>query len=344
MAICIYCKLDNNCFEKAEHVIPQVFGKFVPNNFTLNTRQDKIVCDNCNQYFGDTIELQFARNSYEGYVCRTKYQNKQPKKFDRDNIQICLKDGPHKGMYIELVDSKTNNVLPQVGLKKPDRTYDYFLLSNTPSCIDESKYLLTDKGGIHIPSYSFMDEAKQWLAQRGITFGNKQEIVLDYDNSLVEVSAQIDRTIYRAVAKIAFNYFAYHNIHKKDFLLTPRFDDVRSFILNGTVPDYTIVDVNGKPILEMEKDKDQRAHGHIVIVEKNECGSLVALVSLFNEFCYKICLAPFLPYKAKLKVGFGHFFNLHTNQINEIFSGKIARINSRIITHPGILIPTYIAL
>jgi hypothetical protein len=52
---CIYCKVEKDAkyFTKVEHVIPQSFGHF-ENNLTLRN----VVCDDCNQYFGDNLELQ----------------------------------------------------------------------------------------------------------------------------------------------------------------------------------------------------------------------------------------------------------------------------------------------
>lgn len=58
---CIYCLEDKPISEyrKREHVIPQCFGNFMPNNLILH----KTVCDNCNQYFGDIIELNLGKDT-----------------------------------------------------------------------------------------------------------------------------------------------------------------------------------------------------------------------------------------------------------------------------------------
>ena len=60
---CIYCLEDKSVssFQHTDHVIPQAFGRF-QNNLTLN----ELVCDDCNQYFGDSIELSLGRDSLEG--------------------------------------------------------------------------------------------------------------------------------------------------------------------------------------------------------------------------------------------------------------------------------------
>jgi hypothetical protein len=65
MLRCIYCRLEKSeeRFRKAEHVMPQSYGKF-EKNLTLHG----VVCDDCNQYFGDTLELVLGRDTYEGHA------------------------------------------------------------------------------------------------------------------------------------------------------------------------------------------------------------------------------------------------------------------------------------
>lgn len=65
MPRCIYCQQDRSedGFTKIEHAIPQSFGRF-QNNFALRN----LVCDDCNQYFGNHLELFLGRDSYEGHL------------------------------------------------------------------------------------------------------------------------------------------------------------------------------------------------------------------------------------------------------------------------------------
>ena len=62
--ICIYCLEDKpqSNFQKREHVIPQCFGKFTPDNLILYND----VCDECNQYFSENLELFLGRDTLEG--------------------------------------------------------------------------------------------------------------------------------------------------------------------------------------------------------------------------------------------------------------------------------------
>ena len=74
---CIYCLEDKPqlFFSGVEHVIPQSFGVF-RNNFTLVT----IVCDACNKYFGDNLDIALARDTYEGGL-RFEHNVTDPKDF-----------------------------------------------------------------------------------------------------------------------------------------------------------------------------------------------------------------------------------------------------------------------
>jgi len=96
---CIYCLKSEKdvSSRKTEHVLPQSSGVF-ENNFALNG----IVCDFCNKYFGDNLELYLARGTLEGSF-RFEHRIKDSKEFKslgkRDLIVIKVDEGPFKGAY-----------------------------------------------------------------------------------------------------------------------------------------------------------------------------------------------------------------------------------------------------
>ena len=61
---CMYCREESPkaTFSGREHVVPQSFGTFDEGNFTLHDK----VCDSCNSYFANNLDLVMARDSYEG--------------------------------------------------------------------------------------------------------------------------------------------------------------------------------------------------------------------------------------------------------------------------------------
>src|SRR4030095_602991 len=89
---CIYCleNKDPQFFLKTEHVMPQSFGRF-QNNFTLNRQKhSQIVCDLCNQYFGDNLEINLARDTFEG-VSRYEFGVKKLEGYNSANRRSRLK-------------------------------------------------------------------------------------------------------------------------------------------------------------------------------------------------------------------------------------------------------------
>lgn len=121
MPTCIYCKMQKSNFNSREHIIPQAFGRFQPNNFVLNDRQkkDKKVCDDCNIKLGRELDENLAKGSYEGHILRPKFLKKLPReKALRNDIIIRADTSPLKGAYFKLTPNDTVELLPQIGLRK----------------------------------------------------------------------------------------------------------------------------------------------------------------------------------------------------------------------------------
>ena len=105
MPRCIYC-LDEKTedhFKKAEHVMPQSFGKF-EHNFTLRG----VVCDDCNRYFGHVLELVLGRDTFEGHA-RFRHGVKRAEDFKQlrnKRVTFKIAEGPFAGShaYTEFVE------------------------------------------------------------------------------------------------------------------------------------------------------------------------------------------------------------------------------------------------
>jgi hypothetical protein len=132
---CIYCLQDKNKldFQKREHVIPQCFGRFTPDNLVLRD----LVCDECNQFFGDKIELFWGRDSLEGLL-RLKH-GLRPKGFLRkkERVKSKIHEGDFKGVIVTEGVSESGRVgvekLVQAGFyNKEKNEYNYFEIGNIP--------------------------------------------------------------------------------------------------------------------------------------------------------------------------------------------------------------------
>jgi len=330
---CIYCVKDKalNSFTKVEHVIPQSFGLFT-NNFTLIN----MVCDDCNQYFGDNLEIVMARDTLEG-ASRFEFDLKSPKEFKspgkRSRMIIKIAEGECKGAYAYRAYSQEQDKIvikpvPQIGfLKNMPSEYKYYLLDQIPEkdYLEKNEFDLKNPRAIRVFGTD-VDTAREVLAQKGIKFEVKGEAGPPEDPKedwLCEVDALIDSTILRTVAKIAFNYLTY--CEGTDFLLHQSFDSARRFIRYGKKTDYPLVRVDDNPILGDEPVEGRRRLGHIITVNwAADKMSIVSQVSIFNWATYAVSLARNFSGE-RINIRRGHFFNVKSREILDLESRSLSQ-------------------
>ena len=325
MPRCIYCLEDKaeEHFRKAEHVLPQSFGTF-ENNFTLR----RVVCDDCNQYFGDHLELALARDTFEGHS-RFIYRVKDPEEFRPfgrgSRIIIRIMEGPFEGAYAyrEYSEEAAEIVLqplPQVGfLMAPSQKYEYFLLDDIPT-----EQQLRQKGfdsqhqraicGLAVNEESLRDR----LAENGIKFRYHGEVVPPRQSQtlLCEVEGTIDQKIFRAIAKIAFNYLLYWQ--EPEFVFEAPFHTARRYIRYGEHPGYKMIAIRDDAILADEPIVGKRRLGHLVTTSWAQDGvSILSQVSIFNWVTY--CVSLLRDYGGERRdIKRGNFFDVSTRKILEL--------------------------
>jgi hypothetical protein len=324
---CIYCFEDkpSTSYTKVEHVMPQSFGVFRA-NFTLENR----VCDDCNEFFGDNLEIVLARDSVEG-TSRFEFGLKRPSEFrhigNRSRIRIKIAEGEYKGAYAYREYSQKQDRIvikpaPQVGfLRRTLPEYQYFLLDNIPHKdeLENGDFDLKSRRAIRVIGADF-DAAREALSRKEIDFQFKGEEERSRGKPMqdiaCEITIRIDDAVLRAFAKIAFNYLSYHE--PVDFVLHQSFDPMRNFIRYGTHVSYPLVIVDDNPILRDEPVEGKRRLGHIITVNwASDKVSIVSQVSIFNDATYVACLARnFLGERRDIRRG--HFFNVNSNEILEL--------------------------
>ena len=269
---CIYCLEDKPTFSytKTEHVIPQSFGKF-KNNFTLNN----IVCDDCNQYFGDNLDIALSRDTFEGtyrYECEIKKSNQFKSLGRKSRIKIKVENGKVKGTYAYREFSKEENKillkpLPQIGFLKLDSSeYDYFLLNEIPDkkVLEGEGFNLSHPESIRIFGCD-LETAKRKLYEKGIKlkFGGVIEPEKDSNKSFFcKFKGILDSFIFRALAKIGFNYLAYWE--GSNFVFQDEFNTIRRYIRYGDETNYTLIRPIDKNILGDEPIDGSKRLGHII--------------------------------------------------------------------------------
>ena len=324
--ICIYCLEDQtqSSFTKVEHVVPQSFGRF-ENNLTLH----ETVCDGCNKYFGDNLEIALARDTYEGGL-RFEYGLRQPSEFKslgkKTRLTVRIHEGEFRGAYACREYSETQGGIivkpvPQVGFRKAvDSEIGYYLLDAIPpkQYFDQNGYDLDQPGSIRIIPSTDVESIKLVLIEKGFTFKAHKDVDPDHSEHdwLCKVEGTIDDTILRAVAKIGFNYLSHWQ--GCEFMLEGDFDPARRFIRYGVKPQYALIKIRQESILGDEPVEGKRRLGHLITVDwAADKRSVVAQVSIFNWLTYSICLARDFSGERRV-IRKGHFFNPYNQQILEL--------------------------
>jgi hypothetical protein len=328
---CIYCLKEwpTSEYIKREHVIPRLFGTFFPINLILS----KTVCDSCNAYFGDNLELFLGRDTYEGllryqYGIRSKKLNQ---KYSR--LKLKISSGPLKGMLVKpkysdlpgKIDINQEQIL-QVGfLKKGTYQYDYFEPQNIPTSeeLEGNGYDLKENNSVRIVAND-RNEIKyliDLLRSKGIESSQLEdrkwkEYQIEKGDIPVEIDAKIDRTIHRGLSKIAFNYLSY--IAGNSFVLSDNFNDIRDFIRFdiGDSKDFMIPNVS--PILhDDQRFNIKTVEGHLITVGWKGGDILFSKLSIFNETTWEIKLCN--NFKGIWRpINKGHFFDIHSKKVIEL--------------------------
>lgn len=303
MKECIYCRKNEPeaTFTKKEHVIPQSFGKF-KDNFTLES-----VCDECNHSFGKELDSYLAHGTLEG-IRRTDFGIETKSNPPRDvSVRMEIQERPYTGLLVKREFSKdTNefivNPIPQVCFQKNDGTYDCFGLEEIP----EKKNFNDSEGRVFYLGKNFSDIERR-LREKGhsITFLGEENIPIG-KKPLIEIRAEIDKRTKRALAKIAFNYLAYHNKNHINLIFHEKFDPIRNFVLKGEEPDFKYFGHSKTPIVPDEPD-GKAMSGHCIVTEE-QGKDVIAKLSLLNHLTYLVKLAKDYPVIGLLKTC-GHLFS-----------------------------------
>lgn len=328
--ICIYCLEDKSpdSFKRREHVMPQCFGRFNPDNLILYNQ----VCDQCNDYFGKRLELFLGRDTAEAIErLRHGFKPKEPLK-KRKRLKSKIAEGEWKGVIVvEKYSAETGSVglekVLQVGFfNKYKQEYDFFEPHDIPTeeKLREAGYETKDSMiWLIAGNEDELDSLIDLLGEKGIKISSKDNLIKQDrigEKIVVETEVTIDRVIYRALSKIAFNYIAY--VAGKDFILSRDFDGIRRFIRYDDGKSENYFAVNIPPILHddqiLAKFGIKTTEGHLIVAEWRK-SNVISKLSLFNTSTYLIRLCDnysgiWRPIKS------GHHFDIESKQVNKLFS------------------------
>lgn len=320
MIPCLYCgeKKPKDGFNR-EHVIPQAFGLF-RQNFVL-----KIVCRDCNSYFGNNLDNVLSRDSMEGVQrFESGLQTPTPKhRLGRGKRVKPTLRGQYEGALLEWVQPQDGSPglviqpLPQIGVAKDKAgPFTWYTLHEMPTLAELRESGIGKEFWLR-PWNCTEEEARQVLREKGfsdeIAFEPPEEGVVfePYSAAEISVSGVIDDITARAIAKIAFNYLAFHF---PGVARSAACESIRRFIRYGGDNWRKHVRVTNERMVKNVPENVQ-LYVHLVAAtwERNP-GRLIGQVSLFNWVHYKVLLGTTFLVQPEF-VRMGHSFDPANNVI-----------------------------
>lgn len=326
---CIYCRQQKliEGFNR-EHLIPEAYGKFKDN--LVLSRQ---VCRECNQFFGNNLELALARGSPPGVVRsllgRRPLSGLKKAITKRVSIRTASND-PLKSDEVDFIDSADGGgVALRPGIKywSTDGSSWKFaslesLESNISGLLDDldigQPVVITGSGVDESDAQQIADRVTAALTLYGKCIEYNEELEKSLPGQQIRIAVEVieDHLTWRAIAKIAFNYLAY--ARGSAFALNKGFDEIRNYIRYGTAADKQLVTrVSSSPFHGGWREANSR-QGHYVIIDWSKTGSgVVGAVSLFQVIHYQV---QFGSYEGVLPglIAKGSYFDWRTNEITDI--------------------------
>lgn len=242
---CIYCLeakvLEVRCAEtgfNGEHVIQRAFTRKIQGNLVLQDR----VCWKCNSFFDKELDVKFTRNTltavrrydvgmkplselsdYRPTPDVTTYSVNEKSIYDGAPMKPCNRNGQLSYEYVPHLAHEYQGQVNRVFISDLD---------------DKTRKLPNLTLGV-VTLIESNDEDKRALeaavARRG---GSMMPIgAVSAGDIQVFSGEQMSESDQRAVAKIAFNYFAYTTKdHSPNVVLGDEFSDIRRFVKIGTIP------------------------------------------------------------------------------------------------------------
>lgn len=322
---CIYCQESKDvALFNREHVIPQSMGRY-EQNLVL-----ECVCKACNDFFSASLDGILGRDSIEALL-RFKNGLKAVSKLgELKGKRLVLKvppaAGPWAGAQVELVGRNGEIIarpMTQIGfLNKTNGQFEFLLFEELQnfsfavrSDLDCNNFKMLGS------SDEELEKLREILTKAGWNPQIHGELPPPVDNAEnansidIEINYRIDRRMKRAIAKIAFNYFAIAMEAKGmyELLDDPNVDKVRSFIRFDDDASFDPVEVTDEPILSLDERNRRHTDSHLAVLDwlfySNGRKDLRVSVSLFNHLTYHVSFIPNFETRPLPDIVIGHQFD-----------------------------------
>jgi hypothetical protein len=308
-------------FSRPDHVVPKAFGRF-KNNFTIFC-----VCESCNQWFGDNLESSFGRNSGEA-ILRLLFGVKphaEANEVGGERVEIKLDDDDElKGAKVYFAATEEGQLVTiapvQVGFRVPGtKQTKWFLQAElTKEAVQPYAGCENYTIGGNEADYA---RVEQKLVELGLSRQETMWIHPDESQilkqTLVRVDYQLDVEVFRAVAKIGFNYMAHQA--GAEFCLLPEFDPFRRFVRYGEGEQDDFIRLGTDALLfEERRFGGKQTRGHLVTFEWHpRKDAPTGSVKLFNDLHYKLEFAKRM-YALWRELRSGHHFDITDMTIDQL--------------------------
>lgn len=314
MRRCIYCVTDKDetAFNR-EHGLNRAFGTYAGKEnerFVLNC-----VCQECNQLFGDTIDLKFGRDTIEGlwrFMSGIK-KAAEFKPFGKSSTTITtLTEGPYRGVRGYLTQDERRGTMfkpiPSVGFAHAEgEPFEWFTLDALPS-----REQLAAKGYVSGVSraQTFGDASDEDFATaleaKGLKLLKTHGTPPPRDAVLAESVFTIAHPEFRAATKIALNYVA--AVVTPEVVLRPAFDLARRYVRHDEQPIPVGMGLNRR-----FQDDGERGDWHYLCVGVVD-DQIIAQVCLHLKMFYVLTLAQ----GAVFDGSFGHRFDPVKREVTDM--------------------------
>jgi hypothetical protein len=316
---CLYCEEAKTTDQfNREHVLPEAFGRYDENNFVLYPR----VCRVCNSYFGTNLDGPLARDSKEGLdrFAHGGVELKKGRRLPGTRLRLKRRGGRFDGALLRWALDDTGTYLSaipaaQLGFaRSEDGPFEWFPIAELPSpeALRSEQFPHCIAGGVP------REEAAALVERLGFGTVLATELVdlPDADGMVATTTeGRIDQTLRRAIAKIAFNYFAYRYA---DIASLDHFRGIRRYVRFGEEPAANPVAMSADRILG-GLAPDVQVVGHIITASWDGAAhGVVAQVSLFDWVQYRVTLSTSTFLVPPVFVESGHLFNPNARQIAEL--------------------------
>lgn len=338
-AVCIFCKREMllSHFNR-EHILPQAFGHF-KHALTLASPHFYRVCSSCNASLGKAVDLPLGRGAYES-ILRAHHGlgNQDPSISllqNRFTVELPA-EHPLAPLYLQLSIGNPGPGYGAVPLPQVRVTYlngqrrailEEDIADTLPSILDA---LDKSKTFVYWPATdpNANERMIRLLDQNGLsltTWSPDPELAaLTAGEVPVLLTSVIDAQLMRGIAKIAFEYFAWHvQGVSRSLLQEARLEPLRSFIISGEGSWRDFVLLSDDPILANESGHMRRTQGHLLALDwSRAAGSAVQVsLTLFNEIVYTVLVLP-LPRSLWVDIGSGHHYDVTAWEVRKLLRGR----------------------